>query len=424
VISVLNQFFFLNDDCVLVNGIKNSVIINFKNQEIFRANNFSKRIIELGETGYRLSEVSKLLELEVIDLQTFIKELAEKNLIRFSSKPKIDKTIEKSSPKLDFLWMEVTSQCNLRCSHCYADARPKQYDDPSTDEIKKWIDEVADLGCKKVQFTGGECTIRNDLRELIAYAKEKGFDTIEVFTNGTLLTETLIQYFSQNGINVALSLYSYRSETHEAITGIPGSFAKTLGSIKLLLAYEVPIRCAVIAMKQNEDELDGTCHFLNEMGIYSKPPDPIRPIGRGIDKENWPSKYGLRSIQTNPDFSVDRKIYEQSLFWNNCWFGKITITNDGNVLPCVFARDQIAGNVRKKALSQIINEDMIKFWGLNKDKVKVCKDCEYRYLCHECRPWAYGFTGDIYAKSPRCTYDPYNGKWNKADEALSLNNLA
>ncbi len=413
-----NNFFFLSEGNVLVNGIKNSIVVNFKNKEIFKANKSAKHILELGENGHRLSEVSKVLNLEDADLRSFIKEFSEQNLIQLSSEPKPARTKERPTHKLNFLWIEVTSRCNLRCSHCYADAEPKLVADPSAEDIKKWLDEAYDLGCRNVQFTGGECTIRNDLKDLIDHAKEKGFEFIEVFTNGTMLTEPLIQYFSKSGINVALSFYSYRSETHEAITGIQGSFIKTLDSLKLLLAYDVTLRCAIIAMKQNEDELDGTCYFLKEMGILSKSPDPIRPTGRGIDSENWPRKYGLRTVQTKPDFLVDKEVYDQSYFWNNCWFGKIAITSEGEVLPCVFSRDQVAGNIREKNLAEIVQEDMLKFWGLNRDQVKVCKDCEYRYLCHDCRPWAYGFTGDLFAKSPRCTYDPYSGEWGKAEELL------
>lgn len=407
---------------MLINGIKNSIIVNFKIGEIYRANKFAKRIIELGEAGHRVSEVSELLGVEIAYTKNFIKELSDQNLVRISSEPKPDRIMINNPQHLDFLWIEVTSKCNLHCSHCYADVESKQVVDPSADDIKNWLNEAAELGCIKVQFTGGECTIRSDLRDLIDHAKKRGFKTIEVFTNGTLLTEPLIQYFSENGIQVAISLYSYRSETHDSITGIRGSFKKTLGSLKLLLAYNVPIRCSVIAMKQNEDELDGTCYFLNEMGILCNTPDPIRPTGRGIDRENWPKEYGLSSIQSKPDFFVNRELYEKSISSNNCWFGKIAITSEGNILPCVFAREQIAGNIKERGLFNVINEEMVKFWGLNKDQVGVCKDCEYRYLCHDCRPWAYGFTGNLYAKSPKCTYDPYTGKWGNADTALSLEN--
>jgi radical SAM protein with 4Fe4S-binding SPASM domain len=156
------------------------------------------------------------------------------------------------------------------------------------------------------------------------------------------------------------------------------------------------------------------------MGIASRPPIPIRPTGRGIDRKNWSRKYGAQSIRTGPDFQVDREVYELSLCRNNCWAGMIAITSNGNVLPCVFAREQVAGNVRTQPLSEIIKGRIHEFWSLTRDRVETCRDCEYRYFCHDCRPWAYGYSGDLYAKSPRCTYNPSTGEWGTADEALRI----
>ena len=50
-------------------------------------------------------------------------------------------------------------------------------------------------------------------------------------------------------------------------------------------------------------------------------------------------------MRTEPDFFVQRSFYENNLKWNSCWSGKAAITSGGKVLPCVFAREQIAGNL-------------------------------------------------------------------------------
>ena len=406
----------------MVNGAKYSLILDFCNGGIYRLNKSATRIIESGGKGLRISEVAEELNLELSDISAFVTSLSRQGLIQLSSlppKPETQKTDEKeASPQLDFLWVEMTSRCNLRCLHCYADAKPKQDPDLTTDEIKRVIGQAADLGCKKIQFTGGECTLREDLRDLIDHARLKGFSFIEVFTNGTLLTEPLIRYFASVGVNVAISIYSYRQETHGTITGTKGSFEKTLNSLKLLLAYGVPTRCATIAMKQNEVDLDGTSYYLQQLGVQNRPPDPIRPSGRGCNMENWPQQYVLKTVKTEPNFVANREIYDYNRSRNSCWFGKIAITNEGDILPCVFARDQVAGNIKDQSLKEIIENRMLKFWNLTIDQIDVCKDCEYRYLCHDCRPWAYGFTGNLYAKSPRCTYNPYTGEWGSAESAF------
>ncbi|HVP93770.1 MAG TPA: radical SAM protein [Methanoregulaceae archaeon] len=375
-------------------------------------------IIELGERGYRLADIAKILELEDTDLLQFIRNLGNQGLIQLSAMPKPQRIQDAPRVGLEFMWLEVTAGCNLRCPHCYADAGTAQVADPSAEEIFGWLDQGAAMGCKKVQFTGGECIMRDDLKVLINHARNLRYEFIEVMTNCTLFTEPLVRFFSENSINVATSLYSFRSATHDSITGVSGSFEKTIHGLKLLLAYNIPVRCDIVAMAQNEDDLDGTQRLLKEMGLFHRHPISIRPTGRGIDTKNWSRKYGFRSIRTGPDFRIDRKTYEFSLCWNNCWTGLIAITSNGNVLPCVFAREQIAGNVRSQPLSDIIQGKMQEFWSLTKDRVETCKDCEYRYFCHDCRPWAYGCSGDLYAKSPKCTYDPYIGKWGTAERML------
>lgn len=421
-IVIFNQYFFLPPNKELVNGAKNSVILDFHAGEIYRINESARQIIESGEKGFQISEAAKELDLEPSDIFSFVKNLSDQGLVQLSpfQNPNLPAVYKKLLPQLDFLWIETTSRCNLRCLHCYADAEPKKIPDLSTEEIERLIDEAADIGCKNIQFTGGECTLREDLKDLIEYARLRGFEFIEIFTNGTLLTESMIKYFAYAGVNVAMSIYSYKQETHDAITGVKGSFEKTLNSLRFLLAYDVPTRCATTAMKQNEDDLDETSYYLQHLGVQRRLPDPVRPSGRGCGMEKWPQKYGLRTIKATPNFVVNKEFYERNISHNSCWFGKVAITNEGDILPCVFARDQVAGNIKDQSLKDIIENSILKFWSLTVDKIEICKDCEYRYLCHDCRPWAYGFTGNLYAKSPRCTYNPYTGEWGNAEDALTI----
>jgi len=76
-------------------------------------------------------------------------------------------------------------------------------------------------------------------------------------------------------------------------------------------------------------------------------------------------------------------------------------------------RDISLGNVLKNRLKSIIDSQTTKnIMRLNKDCVEVCKDCEYRYCCFDCRPKAKnGSNGNLYAKPPNCHYDPYIGRW-------------
>jgi hypothetical protein len=53
-------------------------------------------------------------------------------------------------------------------------------------------------------------------------------------------------------------------------------------------------------------------------------------------------------------------------------------------------------------------------WSIDKAQIPVCRDCEFRYGCFDCRALAYKQTGRLRSKPPTCTYDPYSGTWERA----------
>ena len=89
--------------------------------------------------------------------------------------------------------IDVTERCNLRCPTCFAksNGNGSGYDkDPEIEEIKAIIDNfVANTNAAGLQFSGGEPTLREDLPELISYARKK-FEHVEVDTNGIKMAES------------------------------------------------------------------------------------------------------------------------------------------------------------------------------------------------------------------------------------------
>src|SRR5215470_4992195 len=118
---------------------------------------------------------------------------------------------------LSFLWLEITQKCNLECIHCYADSSPHA---PLFGRMRKsdWIsviDDAASVGCRAIQFIGGEPTVHPDLNLFIFRARSRGVELIEVYTNATALTKERLNFFRENGVSVATSFYSCRGEVHE-----------------------------------------------------------------------------------------------------------------------------------------------------------------------------------------------------------------
>ena len=86
------------------------------------------------------------------------------------------------------LLFEVTQRCNLGCPVCYASSGPEAPADPTLEELDRWYDAVLDQsGRCNLQLSGGEPTVRDDLSDVIALGKAKGFPYLQLNTNGLRL---------------------------------------------------------------------------------------------------------------------------------------------------------------------------------------------------------------------------------------------
>ena len=85
--------------------------------------------------------------------------------------------------------IDITDRCNQHCPYCFAEAGSPG-GEPSLDEIGKKYDLLLELGEERpfnIQLSGGEPTVREDLPEIIRMGAKKGFDYIQINSNGKRL---------------------------------------------------------------------------------------------------------------------------------------------------------------------------------------------------------------------------------------------
>lgn len=221
---------------------------------------------------------------------------------------------------LELLWLELTPKCNLRCVHCYAESGPEKplNQGMGLGQWKRTLEEAAELGCRRGQFIGGEPTVHPGLPELIAHSRRLGFDTIEVYTNGTLFTPSLKRVFSEHRVALAFSVYADEARVHDGVTGKTGSFERALDSLRWAVASRLPVRAGIVEMDGNRGRVEATRKMLRQAGAGSIRVDRLRQVGRG-----------LRGEETRSPLAE---------LCGRCCQGRLCVTATGGIFPCVFSR--------------------------------------------------------------------------------------
>lgn len=129
-----------------------------------------------------------------------------------------------------------------------------------------------------------------------------------------------------------------------------------------------------------------------------------------------------QSLRLNSCGKVDFKYFDTNLMkvlealnHNSCLNKKIGIDKDGNIKNCP-AMPQRFGNINDIALEDAIKHEEFKaYWNLTKNDILVCRDCEFRNVCTDCRAFTErthtNQSGLDISKPLKCGYDPSTNVW-------------
>ena len=111
-------------------------------------------------------------------------------------------------------------------------------------------------------------------------------------------------------------------------------------------------------------------------------------------------------------FNVNRDKVLESLNHNSCLNKKISIDKNGNIKNCPSMPESF-GNIKDISLEDALNHPEFKnYWNINKDQIEVCKYCEFRHICTDCRAYLEE-PENIYSKPLKCGYNPYTNQWSE-----------
>jgi Fe-coproporphyrin III synthase len=316
-----------------------------------------------------------------------------------------------------------TAKCNLRCLHCYSDSDcAAQAKELTTQQAKDFIRQVADYGCPVLLFSGGEPLLRQDLFELISFAKTAGLRTA-VSSNGTLITKDIAKRLYDIGLSYAGISLDGPKEIHDHFRGQAGCFDKTMKGIEtcLLAGLKTGLRCTMT--RQNIESVGEIFDIAEQNGIRRICFYHLVRCGRAAAEDLHPAlphqiREALDEIISRTGESVMRKMSEEVLTVGNHADGPYLLLQmqhqrhhlydaakelllraggnrtgqniaavswDGSVHPDQFWRNYSLGNVLEKPFGQIWDHSSDPVLDIlrNKDTYKAakCARCKWFQLC-------------------------------------------
>lgn len=399
------MFYSLLKNVYVVYGVVKSCIYDFNNSKLYHINNTLSEVLrnvingDIKVVDTKSELLSLLASFEELRLIEKVAELRQNNISEICN----------NNISCHFAWIEITNKCNMKCLHCYNELESKRdFKIMSLDNYKLVVNSLLKAKIQRIQIIGGEPFFNGVmLKNMLDYTVGK-FDFIEIFTNGTLISDDWFKYLADNEIHIALSVYSYEPCIHDKVTRCNGSHRKTTTTIRKLKEWGICYRVCNVLMKDVPLGVPNS-----EFYKLNSNKDVVRMVGRA-DFSLLSDELIKKKLITKETFKkpITKEFCSRAVGGHNCFQDKVYISADMIVFPCVMER-RVNYGVIDESLEIRFNDKIRKF---NKDMVDECAECEFRYACFDCRPDS--LSGDFKEKPWYCTYMPKLGKWSDIDEFI------
>jgi len=300
--------------------------------------------------------------------------------------------------------IEVTRRCPLECLHCYnnlpmADTNARQRE-MSKEEHFRVLDELVEMGCFWILYTGGEVFARKDFLEIYTYAKKKGF-LVTLFTNGTIINEQIADYLVEwPPFAIEITMYGRTRETYEALTQIPGSYDRCIRGIQLLKQRKLPLKLKTVATSVNKHEVMAMRRFAeDELGVEFKMDGQINPridcsqsplavrltpeelVALDMAAPKGKSEYlrlAKHDLEKPANLSQIDTVYfcggGMNSFAINAW---------GEIGICVISQQETF-SVRNGGVKAIWEQSLLQLRNRKRTRITKCVECRIQSMCGMC----------------------------------------
>ena len=324
--------------------------------------------------------------------------------------------------------LELTHRCPLQCGYCSNPVEMERAgNELTTDEWKKVLTELAEIGVLQVHFSGGEPTVRKDLAELIQHASELGLYS-NLITSAVLLSRDKLAALADAGLcHIQISFQGNEPELANRIAGFKGH-SKKLEAAGWARELGLPLTVNAVMHRQNLHQLPGMIDMavaldadrievanVQYYGWALKNRAALMPTIAQIDEATRiveAASLRLKGIldidYVVPDYYADRPKKCMG-GWGRQFFN---ITPAGKVLPC-----HAAETITELDFESVRSNHSIAWIWQNSDAFnryrgtgwmpEPCQSCAFKELDFGgCRCQAFALTGSAANTDPACSLSP------------------
>ncbi|WP_429130014.1 radical SAM protein [Aeromonas media] len=287
--------------------------------------------------------------------------------------------------------INLTSDCNLKCKHCYISAGRKNYEEINKNDIVKFINSLErNRISDDIVISGGEPLLHDDFYEISNYLKSQKYN-ITLFTNGTKIDKNNIDEIKRLVSSIQISMEGISCKSFESIRG-KNTYSKVISAIELIIDNDIPLIIAITLIDSNiKDVNENIIDFLSSLKGNNVTIRVNNELERSGNALTFPSSYFEFNVKRHEKTNeIIKKIhslgfnYEQAgkrgILYKNCGIGSSIIINyDGRLYPCNEFSEKSKFTINDCGdIVSIFDELNV---STNVDNSYKCSNCELRNIC-------------------------------------------
>lgn len=317
------------------------------------------------------------------------------------------KSIINKDDSLKSIHIEISSECNERCVHCYI---PHEWKNNTIDSdlFYKILEDGRAMNIINVTISGGEPLMHKDFIDFLKKCRELDL-SVNVLSNLVLLTDEMISEMRKNPLlSVQTSLYSMNPSIHDSITNVKGSFEKTKNAVMKLLSANIPVQISCPVMKQNKNDFTDVIEWgnANNIGVTvdyaifasydSSSSNLVNRLSLEEVSETFGKQLSEKIVSELYETAKERiKLTENSPVCSVCRY-YFCVSAEGDVFPCVGWGKNKIGNLREHSIKELweSSEELQRLRHIKRSSFPQCVKCKNRGYCKICMMYNFNENSD------------------------------